>query len=145
MGMRNAIPRRVQLGVVNVERAPYQGNKILACAHTIWSIGKAAAGYDGPVKGEMDVKWILVFVNERETTQAVTVYLVSKGIDAIALSRDTPEERQPEMLASFTSATPLSAPKVSYPGSLANNQPNCVPTGKELPPVKRSLPNVKRC
>jgi ATP-dependent RNA helicase MRH4 len=139
----HAIPRRVQLGVVDVERPPYQGNKDLACADTIWSIGKAAADHDGPVKGEMDVKRILVFVNERETTQAVTEYLVSKGIDAIALSRDTPEERQSEMLASFTSAKPLSAPKVDHPGSLADNQPNYVPIGKAPPPVKRSLPNVK--
>jgi ATP-dependent RNA helicase MRH4 len=139
----HAIPRRVQLGVVDVERHPYQGNKNLACADTIWSIGKAAAEHDGPVKGEMDVKRILVFVNERETTKAVTEYLVSKGIDAIALSRDTPEERQSEMLASFTLAKPLTAPKVEHPGSLADNQPNYVPIGREAPPVKRSLPNVK--
>lgn len=139
----HAIPRRVQLGVVDVERTPYQGNKNLACADTIWSIGKAAADHDGPVKGEMDVKRILVFVNERETTQAVTEYLVSKGIDAVALSRDTPEERQSEMLASFTTAKPLSAPKIDHPGSLADNQPNYVPIGKEPPPVRRSLPNVK--
>jgi ATP-dependent RNA helicase MRH4, mitochondrial len=139
----HAIPRRVQLGVVDVDRPPYQGNKDLACADTIWSIGKAAADHDGPVKGEMDVKRILVFVNERETTQAVTEYLVSKGIDAIALSRDTPEERQSEMLASFTTAKPLSAPKIDHPGSLADNQPNYVPIGKAPPPVKRSLPNVK--
>lgn len=139
----HAIPRRVQLGVVDVEKPPYQGNKNLACADTIWSIGKAAADHDGPVKGEMDVKRILVFVNERETTQTVAEYLVSKGIDAIALSRDTPEERQSEMLASFTSAIPLSAPKVDHPGSLADNQPNYVPIGNATPPVKRTLPNVK--
>jgi ATP-dependent RNA helicase MRH4 len=139
----HAIPRRVQLAVVDVERPPYQGNKNLACADTIWSIGKAAAEHDGPVRGEMDVKRILVFVNERETTKTVTEYLVSKGIDAIALSRDTPEERQSEMLASFTLAKPLTAPKVDHPGSLADNQPNYVPVGREAPPVKRSLPNVK--
>jgi ATP-dependent RNA helicase MRH4 len=140
----HAIPRRVQLGVVDVERGPYQGNKNLACADTIWSIGKAAAEHDGPVKELMDVKRILVFVNERETTKEVTEYLVSKGIDAIALSRDTPEERQSEMLASFTSAKPLAAPKVGdHPGTLADNQPNYVPFGKQPPPVQRSLPNVK--
>jgi ATP-dependent RNA helicase MRH4 len=133
----------VQLGVVDVERPPYQGNKNLACADTIWSIGKAAADHDGPVKEEMDMKRILVFVNERETTQTVAEYLVSKGIDTIALSRDTPEERQSEMLASFTSAKPLSVPKFDHPGSLADNQPNYVPIGKATPPVKRTLPNVK--
>ncbi|KAG9231747.1 ATP-dependent RNA helicase-like protein mrh4 [Amylocarpus encephaloides] len=140
----HAIPRRVQLGVVDVDREPYRGNKNLACADTIWSIGKAAAEHDGPVKGQMDVKRILVFVNERETTQEVTEYLVSKGIDAIALSRDTPEQRQTEMLASFTLATPLTAPKEgSHPGSLSDNQPNYVAHGNTAPPVKRKLPNTK--
>lgn len=139
----HAIPRRVQLGVVDVERAPYQGNKNLACADTIWSIGKAAAEHDGPVKGMIDVKRILVFVNERETTDEVTKYLVSKGIDAIALSRDTPDVRESEMLASFTSATPLEIPKGEHPGSLADNQPNYIPIGQDAPPVRRSLPNVK--
>ncbi|KAK6580049.1 hypothetical protein PZA11_007071 [Diplocarpon coronariae] len=139
----HAIPRRVQLGVVDVERAPYQGNKNLACADTIWSIGKAAADHDGPIKGMIDVKRILVFVNERETAQEVADYLVSKGIDAIALSRDTPDHRQSEMLASFTSAQPLSAPKADHPGALADNQPNYVPLGGVAPPVKRKLNNVK--
>jgi ATP-dependent RNA helicase MRH4 len=139
----HAIPRRVQLGVVDVERPPYQGNKNLACADTIWSIGKAAAEHDGPIKGMMDVKRILVFVNEREKTQEVTEYLVSKGIDAIALSRDTPEQRQSEMLASFTTSEPLIAPKGDHPGSLADNQPNYVPFGETAPPVKRHLPNTK--
>jgi ATP-dependent RNA helicase MRH4 len=139
----HAIPRRVQLGVVDVERDPYRGNKNLACADTIWSIGKAAAEHDGPVKGEMDVKRILVFVNERETTQKVTEYLVSKGVDAISLSRDTPEQRQSEMLASFTLSTPLTAPKTDHPGTLADNQPNYVPLTKISPPSRRTLPNTK--
>lgn len=140
----HAIPRRVQLGVVDIERDPYKGNKNLACADTIWGIGKAAADHDGPVKGQMDVKRILVFVNERETTQEVADYLVSKGIDAIALSRDTPEQRQAEMLASFTLSTPLMAPKVEeHPGTLGDNQPNYVPHGSVAPPVKRRLPNTK--
>ncbi|KAK2624557.1 hypothetical protein QTJ16_005750 [Diplocarpon rosae] len=139
----HAIPRRVQLGVVDIERAPYQGNKNLACADTIWSIGKAAADHDGPVKGLIDVKRILVFVNEREKAQEVADYLVSKGIDAIALSRDTPDHRQSEMLASFTSAKPLNAPKADHPGALADNQPNYVPLGEQAPPVKRKLNNVK--
>lgn len=139
----HAIPRRVQLGVVDVEKDPYRGNKNLACADTIWSIGKAAAEHDGPVKGSVDVKRILVFVNEREKTQEVADYLVSKGVDAIALSRDTPEQRQSEMLASFTSSTPLTIPKGEHPGSLADNQPNYVPLGHVPPPARRSLPNTK--
>jgi ATP-dependent RNA helicase MRH4 len=139
----HAIPRRVQLGVVDVERTPYQGNKNLACADQIWSIGKAAADHDGPVKGEMDVKRVLVFVNEREKAQEVAEYLVSKGIDALALSRDTPEQRQSEMLASFTSSVPLTGPKENHPGTLADNQPNYIPPGQGPPPVKRQLPNMK--
>lgn len=139
----HAIPRRVQLGVVDVERTPYQGNKNLAAADTIWSIGKAAADHDGPVKGMIDVKRILVFVNEREKTQEVADYLVSKGIDAIALSRDTPDHRQSEMLASFTSGEPLQAPKAQHPGALSENQPNYVPIGDVAPPVRRKLNNVK--
>jgi ATP-dependent RNA helicase MRH4 len=139
----HAIPRRVQLGVVDVEKIPYQGNKSLACADQIWGIGKAAADHDGPVKGEMDVKRILVFVNEREKAQEVADYLVSKGVDAIALSRDTPEQRQSEMLASFTSSVPITAPKQDHPGTLADNQPNYIPPGHVAPPVKRQLPNVK--
>lgn len=139
----HAIPRRVQLGVVDVEKTPYQGNKNLACADQIWSIGKAAAEHDGPVKGQMDVKRVLVFVNEREKAQEVADYLVSKGVDAIALSRDTPEHRQSEMLASFTSPEPLTGPKVDHPGTLADNQPNYVPFGHVAPGVKRQLPNMK--
>jgi ATP-dependent RNA helicase MRH4 len=139
----HAIPRRVQLGVIDVERPPYQGNKNLACADTIWSIGKAAAEHDGPVKGVTDVKRILVFVNEREKTEEVTQYLISKGIDAIALSRDTPDAREGEMLASFTSSKPLEIPKGDHPGSLSDNIPNFVPVGTEYKGIKRSLPNVK--
>ena len=139
----HAIPRRVQLGVVDVERTPYQGNKNLACADQIWSIGKAAADHDGPVKGQMDVKRILVFVNEREKAQEVADYLVTKGVDAIALSRDTPEQRQSEMLASFTSSEPLMGPKEDHPGTLADNQPNYLPFGQPTPGVKRQLPNMK--
>ncbi|KAH8589291.1 ATP-dependent RNA helicase mrh4, mitochondrial [Bisporella sp. PMI_857] len=140
----HAIPRRVQLGVVECEREPYQGNKNLACADTIWSIGKAASEHDGPVKDIMDVKRVLVFVNERETTKEVAEYLVSKGVDAIALNRDTPEERQSEMLASFTTANPLTAPKPEeLPGGLADNQPNYVPFGQVAPPSRKKLPNVK--
>jgi ATP-dependent RNA helicase MRH4 len=103
----HAIPRRVQLGVVDVSKDPYRNNKNLACADAIWSIAKEAAGHDAPNKTEIDIKRIMVFVNERETTQEVATYLKTKGIDAVALHRDTPEHRQSEMLASFTSNEPL--------------------------------------
>ncbi|KAK7740565.1 RNA helicase [Cytospora paraplurivora] len=103
----HAIPRRVQLGVIDASKDPYRNNKNLACADAIWSIGKDASMHEGVVPGEVDVKRIMVFVNEREKTQEVADYLVSKGIDAVALHRDTSEERQSEMLATFTSAVPI--------------------------------------
>ncbi|KAL3419308.1 ATP-dependent RNA helicase MRH4, mitochondrial [Phlyctema vagabunda] len=140
----HAISRRVQLGVVNIEKPPYQGNKNLACADTIWSIGKAAADHVGADKNMIDVKRVLVFVNEREKTKELAEYLQTKGIDAIALNRDTPEERQSEMLASFTTRTPLSVPRPEVEsGSLADNLPNYLPPGHVLPPVKRKLANMK--
>ncbi|KAK6841416.1 DEAD/DEAH box helicase [Apiospora arundinis] len=100
----HAIPRRVQLGVVDVTKDPYRNNKNLACADAIWSIGKDAARHEGAVAGEMDVKRIMVFVNE---PQEVADFLISKGIDAVALHRDTSEHRQSEMLDSFTTKDPL--------------------------------------
>jgi ATP-dependent RNA helicase MRH4 len=86
----HAIPRRVQLGVVDVNKDPYHGNKMLACADTIWQIGRSAGEYD-PAEGKEAVptKRILVFVNERDDTDEVAQYLVKKGIDALAFHRDT--------------------------------------------------------
>jgi ATP-dependent RNA helicase MRH4, mitochondrial len=123
----HAIPRRVQLGVIDVSKDPYRNNKNLACADAIWSIGKEAASHEGPIKDEVDVKRIMVFVNEREKKQEVADYLQSKGIDAVALHRDTPEQRQSEALASFTSSERLSI------DAAAVRQPRGA----------RSLPNTK--
>lgn len=148
----HAIPRRVQLSVVDVEKEPYRGNKTLACADTIWSIGKAAA--EAAPNGDVDhgdIKRILVFVNEREKTQEVAEYLISKGIDAVALNRDTPEERQSETLGAFTK---ISKPNLDVaPKTVSNSSdgPNCVPyvpitkrdTSTVMAPPKRSLPNTK--
>ena len=147
----HAIPRRVQLGVVDVERDPYRGNKLLACAETVWSIGKAAAEHTVTHSGTrepdtMDIKRILVFVNEREKAQEVSEYLQSKSIDAVALSRDTPEQRQSELLASFTSRTPetiANTPLAPAPASSSGS--NYVPAHRAptVPAPKRSLPNTK--
>jgi ATP-dependent RNA helicase MRH4 len=101
----HAIPRRVQLGIVDVEKEPYQGNKDLACADTIWSIGKSAAEHTDDVDEQAEwarTKRIIVFVNEREKTIELTDYLVSKGIDAIALNRDVDLRKQGEILSAFT-------------------------------------------
>ncbi|KAK8055449.1 ATP-dependent RNA helicase [Apiospora rasikravindrae] len=125
----HAIPRRVQLGVVDVSKDPYRNNKNLACADAIWSIGKDAARHEGSVAGEMDVKRIMVFVNEREKTQEVADFLVSKGIDAVALHRDTPDNRQSEMMDFFTTKDPLKT--------------DAKPLTTPATSGKRSLPNTK--
>ncbi|TAQ87524.1 hypothetical protein B7494_g4154 [Chlorociboria aeruginascens] len=139
----HAIPRRVQLGVIDVEKDPYRGNKNLACADSIWSIGKASSEHDGPVKGMVDLKRILVFVNEREKAKELAEYLMTKGVDAVALSRDTPEERKAAILGEYTTDQVIQVPKGDHPGSLVDNQPNYLPFGQEAPPVKRMLPNTR--
>lgn len=121
----HAIPRRVQLGVIDVSREPYRNKKDLACAEAIYSIGREASNHEGPVKGEVDVRRIMVFVNEREKTEELSQYLREKGINAEALHRDTPEKRHGEVLETFTSPDPLRIP---------------TPT---LNTKKRSLPNVR--
>ena len=143
----HAIPRRVQLGVVDVDKAPYSGNRNLACADTIWSIGKAAAENVGEADAEsLDVKHILVFVNEREKTQEVADFLTSKGIDAVALNRDTPELRQSQVLNKFTSSAKetvsLTVPRPSSKPGTPNYSPAKTVTDPSAPP-RRSLPNTK--
>lgn len=104
----HAIPRRVQLGVVDIDKEPYRGNRNLACADVIWSIGKAGESSDGEDYGSLSsymgtkVKKILVFVNEREEADEVAQFLKSKGIDAVSLSRDSGSRKQEEILADFT-------------------------------------------
>ena len=147
----HAIPRRVQLGVIDVDKDPYRGNRNLACADTIWSIGKLAAEQDinhaddaGPER--LGIKHILVFVNEREKTQEVADFLVSKGIDAVAMNRDTPELRQSQSLSAFTSTTEKSASLVPQQPTTQPGSPNYSPANrspKPLAPPSRSLPNTK--
>lgn len=96
----HSVPRRVQLGVVDIDKAPYQGNRTLACADVIWQLGKAEHDDTGT---HHTVKHIIVFVNEREKAEEVTAFLVTKGIDAVALTRDTTESRRGDILDSFTS------------------------------------------
>ena len=106
----HAISRRVQLGVVDIDKDPYRGNRNLACADVIWSLGKAGdSDSSGPFGSYMDpaVKKIIVFVNEREEAAEVAKFLFSKGIDAIAFSRDSSERRQSEVLEEFTHSRPI--------------------------------------
>ncbi len=129
----HAIPRRVQLGVVDVSKDPYRNNKNLACADAIWSIGKEAAKHETTGSAEIDVKRIMVFVNEREKTEEVAAYLKSKGIDAVALNRDSAEQRQSEMLAAFTTSEALKVDTAAAAAAAAAAVPN----------GRRSLPNTK--
>ena len=103
----HAIPRRIQLGVIDVSKEPYRNNKNLACAESIWTIAKEASQHEGPVVGEVDVRRIMVFVNEREKTEELAEFLRSHGIDAQALHRDTEEKRHGEILETFCTNAPL--------------------------------------
>ena len=147
----HAIPRRVQLGVVDIDKEPYRGNRSLACADAIWSIGKAAAEHVISPKGDnetehVSVKRILVFVNEREKAAEVADYLCSKGIEAVALNRDTLEQRQPAVLEAFTTSAVVTVPRASSAATTPPDQPNYDPTGSSPPvrsPSRRRLDNTK--
>ena len=147
----HAIPRRVQLGVVDVEKEPYRGNKNLACADTIWSIGQAASERLPSDTERVNAKRILVFVNEREKTLEVAEYLNSKGIDTVALNRDTPEQRQSEALGAFTTRSPQDASEITTVEAKGIAAPPSGPNYKSFnrspgsvsPPPKRHLPNTK--
>lgn len=132
----HAIPRRVQLGVVDVEKDPYRGNKDLACADTIWTIGKGAAEYTddftgGGQKHKTETKRILVFVNEREKTTELAKYLQSTGIDAVALNRDTSVRHQTDILSAFTTGT-----EPEEQDSKASTKPTRLPARRVLPNTK---------
>ncbi|KAJ9657068.1 RNA helicase [Neophaeococcomyces mojaviensis] len=96
----HSIPRRVQLGVLDIDKEPYRGNRAMACADAIWQLGKAEHDDTGSYHA---IKHIIVFVNEREMAEELTTFLSSKGIDATALTRDTTEARRGAILDSFTS------------------------------------------
>ncbi|EWC47051.1 hypothetical protein DRE_03813 [Drechslerella stenobrocha 248] len=82
----HAVPRRVQMQIVNVEGEMFRGNKLLACAALLDEIAK-----DGTEPGYK--KRVVVFVNERETTLTVAAYLEGKGFDAVEINRDSDSRR----------------------------------------------------
>ena len=102
----HAIPRRVQLSVVDIEKIPYQGNRDLACADAIFNINKLKHEATPGQPETFSINRVLVFVNERESTTEVAEYLQGKGIDAIAFNRDATNERQSEILRDFTARPP---------------------------------------
>ncbi|KAL5335936.1 P-loop containing nucleoside triphosphate hydrolase protein [Aspergillus crustosus] len=145
----HAIPRRVQLGVVDIQRDPYRGNRNLACADVIWSIGKGGDTEPGtPLDafGGPKVKKILVFVNEREEADEVASYLKSKGIDAHALSRDSTTRKHEEILAEFTEPrAPPTAQQIMLSRRKSREDtsiPFIMPGGDKKGP-ERTLPNTK--
>ncbi|KAE8393242.1 ATP-dependent RNA helicase mrh4, mitochondrial [Aspergillus alliaceus] len=141
----HAIPRRVQLGVVDIQKEPYRGNRSLACADVIWSIGKAGdsepadpfESYVGP-----NIKKILVFVNEREEADEVAQFLQSKGIDAQSLSRDSSARKQEEILAEFTETAPPPSPEQIILAQKKRRQEDAIPF--ELPERSNKAANTRR-
>ena len=102
----HAVPRRVQLGVVDAVKDPYRGNKNLACADTLWTIGSAPSekvNDENTEEQRIEQKLVMVFVNEREKSEELTDYLVSKGIDAVALNRDASDRKSSQTLSVLTS------------------------------------------
>lgn len=147
----HAIPRRVQLGVVDIDKEPYRGNRMLACADVIWSIGKAGESGDGKGFGPLTqfmgpkVKKIIVFVNEREEANEVADFLYSKGIDAISLSRDTTSRKQEEILAEFTEVEQPPTSEEIMLGKKNRRAEKALPFAQpeKKPEFHRRLPNTK--
>lgn len=135
----HAVPRRVQLGVVDAVKDPYRGNKDLACADTIWTIGSNTSEKitDENTEGErIEQKLVMVFVNEREKSQELADFLVSKGIDAVALNRDASDRKSSQTLSTLTSRE-KSFVSVSAEGTVddGTSEPNKKP--------RRTLKNTK--
>ncbi|KAL1961542.1 hypothetical protein VTN77DRAFT_1629 [Rasamsonia byssochlamydoides] len=146
----HAIPRRVQLGVVDIDKDPYRGNRSLACADVIWSLGKAGDGESmGPFASYMgpNEKKIIVFVNEREEADEVAKFLYAKGIDAVSFSRDS-ADRQAEILAQFTEQklppTPEEIMQMQRKRRLEDSSvPFEMPGQEAKPGPTKRLPNTK--
>ena len=123
----HAIPRRVQLSVVDIQKDPYRGNRDLACADTIWQLGRSSLTDTDSIRGNL----ILVFVNERERATELADYLRTKGVDASALTRDA-GNRGASVLADFTTR------KTGLP-----NEQNTADVGNVIAESGRTLPGVK--
>ena len=136
----HAIPRRVQLGVVDIDKQPYVGNRSLACADTIWSIGKAAIEKRTSEHGASPITHIIVFVNEREMTETVADFLRAKGIDAAALNRDSSEQRQLKAIEEFTIIGNARPSGDEIPFQNQNTEESKGPRDRHS---KRSLPHTK--
>lgn len=138
----HTIPRRVQLGAVDIDKDPYRGSRDLACADVIWQLGKAV--HDDAF-AKHTVKHIIVFVNQREKAEEVAKFLVTKGIEAVALTRDTTEQRQAEILSSFTAVDRVEG--VEKEDKKTKKFSSFIPFDDSLQQLKdkptRHLPNTK--
>jgi ATP-dependent RNA helicase MRH4 len=146
----HAIPRRVQLGVVDIEKEPFHGNRSLACADIIWSIAKSgeteSMGEYNPFM-EKEVRKIIVFVNEREEAEEVAQFLQKKGIDAIPFSRDS-SKRSQEIVDEFTTPRrPPSTEEIMEVQKMRRIQksslPFILPEEEQEMGVMKRLPNTK--
>ncbi|KAK5744951.1 RNA helicase [Elasticomyces elasticus] len=139
----HAVPRRVQLSVVDIEKVPYQGNRDLACAQTIVEIAKEN-GEDGEAVSVGGEKKVLVFVNEREKAAELTGFLRGKGIEATALSRDSDDRAHADVLAEFTGqAIPSTHQKHASPPSSSRPPPRSGLDALTLPSPPRPIKGVK--
>ncbi|KAK5045790.1 hypothetical protein LTR84_008883 [Exophiala bonariae] len=138
----HTIPRRVVLGAVDIDKDPYRGSRDLACADIIWQLGKAVHEDSFATH---TVKHILVFVNQREKAEEVAKFLATKGIEAVALTRDTTEQRQAEILSSFTAPDRVEGEDKERPKSKKFS--SFIPFDDSLQITKdrptRHLPNTK--
>lgn len=140
----HAIPRRVRLSVVDVEKVPYQGNRKLACAQVVWDVGSEGADPTEEDTGaeKRKARKIVVFVNEREEVDEVTEYLRSKGIDATGLSRDSEERKRTELLEAFTSRSPTDGPnKLS---TLPSPPPDLAISPADIPELQTRKPQPSK-
>ena len=144
----HAIPRRVQMGVVDIDKDPYRGNRALACADAIWSIGKAGdSEAKGPLARYMPPasKNILVFVNEREEADEVAQFLRQKRIDAVSLSRDSSSRHNAETLAQFTEFRVPPSTDDILQAKRQHRLDSAIPfvESERRPTADRMLPNTK--
>lgn len=97
----HAIPRRVQLQMIDIEKDPYLGRREIACASWIWlncSHGVVGMSNTSKTKSHDErnnqPNLVLVFVNDRDTVVPLSNALLAKGIDSFPLLRETRQSNE---------------------------------------------------